>query len=763
MKIPRSLINAILLLIFAGAVWIRIDGPQSSSKLYYKGESAMNYRYALMISEKGSLPEVDQKVSWPEGLSPAKTQARGVEFLTGYLYRFFSYFSDTSFKDFTRGLTVLVFSLLVFVLYRISYKVWRCKAGAVLSSSLVAFSAPVIAATNGGEYTHIPFAVTAMSLHALVLLDRNSKPVPLAAVMQAAASFILMAFWEFAIYYFAATAIFLMLTKVVDHGERIRILITDLVAVLAAGILLPHASAAMILATPPALILYASILAASSKTLTSSRLATAAATAAIVIPGAVLLHIFSIYSPDALHGMNCFYQRILHPAGKPADPEELSLLTRYIWTRGSSPPSGYDVWNLFVPLGLMIPALIDGLRAAGGCVSKKILKILLIAGAASAIYLADRAAAGFTAAVLFVIISPVFYSFFSNFRKRIVFIAAGLILMFMQGLPFQGDQDMLSRLGRLAGAGADKERFNWVGIGNSDLELVEHIAARTSTKDPFLCTPDVSSFLLAFTGRTTALYPGIVTEAASGKLQDMFLPLYGGEEALYEVCKSSGIKYVLYSIDMVLDGSRYSPSYTAAVRSVDRESAAWLMHFFPESLEHLQLVYENDNYRLFKVVEEGGPIFLSDHPPVYQHTIFKEHGNNTANFYQGIIRILSIYAMGANAQSGGNLRSAAGYYLDCLYEAPRFTEARLALGSTWFNLKEFARAKEAYESIIRYSPDDPKALFGAALAASRLNNIDEARSYLDLIFSATSDRYILRKARGLEKILNSRGGAQNEE
>jgi hypothetical protein len=299
----------------------------------------------------------------------------------------------------------------------------------------------------------------------------------------------------------------------------------------------------------------------------------------------------------------------------------------------------------------------------------------------------------------------------------------------------------------------DHTKLLWVSMENTDQELVRFVVTRTSTKDPILGMPEVTALLLTFGGRTSVLLEGGYAKGLSHKRVEMTLLLYGSEDKLYLRCRNKGIRYVLYSIDYLLDTTRYSPSYLAGLPVTPERCVAATMQFAPEALTHFNLVYENDRYRLFRVTDKMEPVFLTDHPPVYQREILELHGDDHESFRERIGRIMLVYSEAGQLAASGSFDAAIARLMWCVQQAPGFTSARVSLGAALLDNGETERAKNVLMSVIQYAPDNPDALYLAADALSRLGENEEALSLLKILYGITRDTKLLDRARLLESLI----------
>ncbi len=769
MRLPNYAVRLILVLLYFAAVTARFSSAERGDYLYFKGVSAANYRYAYMIGKTGSLPSTDRKAAWPDGLSPAEVKPMGVEYFTGYLYRLTEYFSELEEREFARRLTALFFSLSVFSIYALAYGIWRCQAGALFSAFLVALFHPLQEATNGRTYLHLHFAVVLLSIHILLVLRYRRSPSIVSALPAALAAFALLATWEVSLYYLLVFAFLYVLWPGVHSEEKVRLIAPHAAILLLAAFLLPHFRAQRLAFSFPAVFFYI----ASIYLLLVRR---------VVIRGPAVLHILLasiivslLLKPFHTSGVAPFpvaeylLYRIRYSFAKPVVPQALPEAVRYAWMDDHAPPSRYALFNFFFPLVLFVPALLSAVFASRRAAlheptssgpkrreihSMPILPVAAATVAIAACLLLDRSVLPVASLSIVLLLALSFWGFREHLPIRTPFIGLGTAVILLQSLFPGGGIDIADRIARGAGlTPLNTGEFIWVSIGNADKELVRFLVRRTSVRNPCLAPPEASSLLATFAGRTTLLVPGVESSGMIEKTTTLLGKYYASEEHLYEACQANGVSYVLYSIDCTLDDTRYSLRYLAGEEKLKPSSAAFKMHFFPETLKHFALVYENDTYRLFQVTEEFRPIFTTDHPPVYQHEILERNSDDLESFYRRVVRLMLTCSRAYEEQEKGNHLTALNLFNTCLHQAPHFTAARLGKARSLSRLNELEAAKQSYLFVVKYAPDNPEALYGMALTMARLGETREAQEFIDVLLSATGNEEIIRKARLLKRFI----------
>lgn len=756
MTLPRSGINLLLIVLFVGAAWLRMESLGDSVYPYYKGESGTNFRQTVHIAGRGSLPELDKRAAWPEGVSPLREKANGIEYFAGFVYRLVKPFSDVSERRYVNILTILVFSLSVFTLFALTNKLWSCQAAGLWAAALVAFSAPVIDATNGSEYFHGTFAFVIVSFHLLMALSAVDHPTLVRSVLSGFSAFLLFAVWEQAGLYVSVFCLVWTLFPGIGFSARSRILLALLGAVVFSGLALPHLRAQRFLFSWPAVLVF---VAAAWMILRDKLPVKIPVWAAAGAFGVLTL----IFRPIAAGGADLgpsllyWFYRIRFIAGKPDDPSLLPASIRAFWTHSHAAPSMFTVFAVFFPLVFLAVGAILSLRSIRNQSRLPFWSTLAAVAGAIVLFLIDRRAILAVALIVFPFVAVSFRGFSGRIKTRLLPAAVAAAIL-ITSLPFTaGTVNTTGWTARMLGIPpVGSGDFVWFGVGSADRDLIRFIVARTSTRrDVFLAAPEVSSLIPTFGGRATNLAPGIPTAAMSQKTVGALAAFYGDEDGLYTMCEALGATHVLYSIDMILDSSKNSPRFAAGAKETSPSTVAVRMHFAPETLRHFQLVYQNNNYRLFRVTAEQQPAFITDHPPIYQKSILGAHGDAIDSFYNRVVDILLTYQTAIIAQNQGNEEAALGRLRYCLDQAPEYTDAWLRVGDSLLRLERPDDAFNAYNRVLQYAPDNKDALFYGALSLGYGDRRDEAVQLLDLLLNSTADRGLRRKAQDLKQVLES--------
>ena len=704
MRLPKAVVFFILLGLFIAAIAARVATTNRLDSPYFDGVSAMNHRHAAGVADGISLRAPDPKANHPAGYVPARIAPQGSEFVLGWTMRAAHFFSEADPRTVTRRFVLVLSALCVFTAYGIARRLWDCQAGGLLAASLVAFLPPLVAASNGREYTHATIAALVASVHALLLLRALTSRTPVGraagAVLAAVASWALLAVWDGAGMLLALWMIGILVWRPLPLRHRMLMVGMHVGACVVALLTLPHLTSG---ASFPAL------------------------------------------------GYVATRARFL--IERPLSATMLSDRMRHVWSLDHAPLTPQACIQLFLPMLLFAAAL--AINAECRARGRVFVVACGVAAAAGFISLVDRAALPLAAMAMIPVVAGGVRSLGRDWRVRAPLLALGFYCVFAGVVLREKGADVSFQIARaLNVAHRDPDAFLWVSLENTDRELVRFISSRTSVRDAVLAPNDLSALLLTFTGRSSVLLPGGNGAVAAEKHVALTRALYGTEEALHQACAHQHIDYVVYSIDVLLDSGRYSPRYLAAVESIPQDAVAFQMHFAPESLRHFTLQYENDHYRLFKVSSGPEMIFLTDHPPVYQPSLLRASGGGLETFRQNIEMLIYNYAAGVSARGRGDLEGAVRRLRSCVNSAPRFTRARLALADVYMDLEQFEEARRVIMEVVAYAPDNSQGTYYAAYIHARLGRFEEAKAFLTVLFSHERDPDLLEKARLLEAYMD---------
>ena len=749
MNLPRRVVFFVLCVLFVAAIAARVSTTSPQDSPYFKGASAMAYRHALRVANGGALADHDVKAGHPEGYVPARYRAAGAETITGQAYRVFGLVSNIDGRPFTRRMLICLASLCVFTAYAVASRLWSSRAAGFLAAFLVVFLFPLAQATNGRTFSHVIFAAFFASLYAAMALRSLPRSSPRMSVTAALLAWLLLWVWEPARYGLAVWVVAATLAPPVDRRTRIWFVLSHAVVIVAGVVLIPHLAAVRALGSWTTAVVIA---AAAAAVLPDAR-RRGWRPAVWAVAGAAVLTLLATPlragASEQYPALEYVWTRIRFMFGRP-DASLLSDWMRHLWSEDHAPlPIGQAI-PLLLPLLLCALAFFSNRRVRAGRTRFAATTVLLLVAAAAVML--DQSILPAAALAMIVVASGAAVEFDSRRWTQSIPVGLGAYLA-LAGIVLAGKSaDVGFRLAQLRAP--DPSQFVWMSFENTDRELVRFIATRTSVSECILAPQDLSALLLTFSGRTSPQLAGATSRDPALRHVELARAMYRDEVSLYELCRRDQIDYVVYSIDILLDGGPYSPSSLAAVSALDPSSVAARMHFDPESLRHFTLMYQNDHYRLFRVTETAQPVFLTDHPLFYQASLFARDGADLDHFRAHVTFLMLTYAGALDARARGDAEKARRMLDLCVRQAPRFTRARLALADALMDLGRYEPARKQIAAVMEYAPDNPAALYAAAWVQVQLGNEVSAKPFLELL-QQTGDPKVIEKGRALQYYLDN--------
>jgi len=160
------------------------------------------------------------------------------------------------------------------------------------------------------------------------------------------------------------------------------------------------------------------------------------------------------------------------------------------------------------------------------------------------------------------------------------------------------------------------------------------------------------------------------------------------------------------------------------------------------------------------------PIFATDHPPFYQTDLLTKANRDTEAFRKLAVEVMLTYSEAVKARVRGNAEGAVRRLEWCLLQAPRYSQARIALADALMDLDRYQDAHRVVAKLIEYAPDNTRGLYYAAYTSAQLGEFDQAKNYLALLLSIERDPDGIERARALQAAvdqgLKPRPGAPRE-
>jgi len=199
----------------------------------------------------------------------------------------------------------------------------------------------------------------------------------------------------------------------------------------------------------------------------------------------------------------------------------------------------------------------------------------------------------------------------SQSRRKVAavaLLAACLLLMGYQTCHYRTPNDALRRfvsrfVSRVAPpAPAPASAHIVTGLAVEEERAFNWLRLNSQPGDAVVAQFGLSPSVLLRAGRPIVLHSKFETTGIREKVKSFFGSVYADEETFYQWCVKHQASYLLLHPELALRSGPESPLYVAGRQTVPMESAAYIMHFFPERLRRFELAYENSYLRIYRVL-----------------------------------------------------------------------------------------------------------------------------------------------------------------
>lgn len=537
--------------------------------LLMQGEATQAYRYSAMISRGEGIPRVDPMSMHPEGFSTGQNSIFE-EYIAGGLHSVIG-------GDFDRFMRLfcLTFPLLAIPgIYLWTVAAGFCQRTALSASALYGILLPAILRARGESLYRETVAIPIIIFLGWSLERALSKDTGRLRSSVAAGLLLFAALASWKVTGFLAVFIFayLLFSRGVPRDPAIIVPLGA--AQLLASLVLSHMRHDMAILSPASILAAAAVLSCFAPSGIRRAIpwagALAALTAALFLPG------------EGGHVTAVALAKIRFLFRHPADPLLLSPDARLFWVGGyTSPTPGEFIW-LFGPLFVAaVPGIFPFLKQARG----RLLVPFLFVSLAGYLFF-DR-----LHVFLAVALAPVLaLSARKSALLPVVFVLAGAHAIFAPSLG-----QRLSEKGLSFRPGASL-------LTDTELEgYLQWVRGSSDPTEAFLAYWHVSGLTSAYAERPTVLHTFFENRLNRDNIVEFSARLFGTREELVSFMEEKQARYLVYQADFLLDRSWQGAAYLGGVTDPDDSSAAFLLHYMPERLDRLALVWQGHSMRVFEL------------------------------------------------------------------------------------------------------------------------------------------------------------------
>ncbi len=649
MNLRNILVTLVLIVIYFGSVLFRVRLSTNSEyydardpTAFYWTENALQYHYAELIANGNSIPDFDPKLQASDGVKIFENLTILMEYPCGWLYRFL----NLKEKNLLFHTWAIIFiaccsSLGIFAIFALCRALkmnyfYSILAGLLLNFSLVAVGRSIFGFLN--EDFVLPFIFFGLSAYFYAI--RNQQNSILFSLIAGFCFLISLAGWHFSRFIFLTVIICSVLNLwIFERNPKTRINISKilfftLLIPFLGSLLVPVLKSRLYLFSPAfALGFGAAIGITFLNPKNEKPLIYSFSGWRSMIPVLILLPLSILFSrlmaieTEYLHVWSLIIAKMKFLGIKPSDPEILDYPARSLWIEAFNSPHPVSLFKNLFPI--IIPAVWGFMNLLKHRKSENHIRLLLFLSLTFFLSYLAIERMGVVNNFLVVTLSVSLCLLDSGKLRRPIkiLIPTGLtgifLFNFCQCYHLHKPTRYIGLLRAVFGNEISENIYNW---RLNNIELVRFVRFKTPENATFLSSFGVGPLIFAYAERAIALQPKFEVKDCQKMVKEFFDVIYDSEENFYLLCKKRQIDYFVYDIKILLDNSRDGSRWIAGKKEVSTNSVAFLMHFFPETLKHFELVYQNNFYRLYRVLGEDEYTQTGDfqYQPIYD---IKVYGN----------------------------------------------------------------------------------------------------------------------------------------
>ncbi len=701
----------LIILVYFIGVFYRVGYGKIYRNNLFTSESALRFNYAKMISEGESLPSIDYKAQYPEGLEIYSRNPVFMEYAMGYLYKILNL--QMPFSDFIRLFIPIVASLSIIAVYLVVKGLSDNALAGLISALFYAVNLASVTRACDWEFVHETFALPFIFFHILFFIKALRKKGILYSIISVIFLFLALASWKISQFYFFLYVIFVSMNFVLKkkNDELYKSFAITLIFAILASLTIPFLKDRFFFFSYPMIISYSLLIAYFIKN-HESRLKVRS----IFIFFASMILFISILPRTTRysHVYGLLFYKFLFLGRKPVDPTLLPFEVRALWLDPFTSPSLFELIYCFFPLILLVIIPLGRslykvtrrtIETTESFITYNIFVFFFI-------YLFVRRLRVFFVFFLIIMIGYLVIIILRSSSKysKIALLLVILCLFAESGktLAFHKPNPFTSALNS-AGIKPQLKRFSFRTYYDVNRDLFNWIKKNTGENEVILTHFQISPMIRAYTNRAVNLISLFESWPAREKVREFLYALYDSEDSLYGLCQKYKAQYVVYSADTLMDESLYSWRYLANSLSINEEMTAYKMHFFPKQLKYFNLLYENDFYRIYKVfdgkVEKSEHRKFAAHPLIYRYSLLRKSSGSMSRFYKSVETATRFYILGNRYSMAGNYEKAHEAYNNALKIIPEFSAPYSGLGLLYELKGETKKAIDYYKEYIKLDPE----------------------------------------------------------
>jgi tetratricopeptide (TPR) repeat protein len=740
-KIAAALPWLLLALVFAGAAAWRSQlarsapgyNPEDDTAIYWT-ENAFHYRYARAIARAEPIPRVDPMVQAPTGLDLKRHISLFMEYVAGCGFRALG---GDSFPRFLTGLIGLTCALGVLAIFGVALALWRRPWPALFAASLYAVAIPsFVRLRESYAREHLGLPLIFISLALLLGALRSSQR---ARVGLALGSGVVLALgclsWHLTRSYLLVLAVAIAVTWALQllrspqqAEELARVLLWVAAPVLLVGLGSEMLRARVFFLHPGLwLLILIPIVHAIPRLHTPQR-------KLIGLGGGLILVLILkslLPSEDDSHVWALLAAKLANLGIKPADPGALSWEARFLWVEAFNSP---DLLTFFYGYGSLPILAIVGLAISAKPAWKTLDAPQLIVFALTLLFLAlcllVQRMTGFVVFFVCLLSAPLVLN--CELRKWALPLALICLVFETHKFLYYGEATTFKRL---ADRWFGKVELRGPQLPDDNRTMLAWLYHYTEPDDIVLARMGTSPVILTWSERPVVLQSKAENADLRARVRGYLEALYGSEGALAEYCARYQVRYLVHEAASALDTSPDSDRYMGDALQLRRDSAAYKLHFAPQSLSHFRLVFQNPSYRIFAIPANGAKVEAGVLPPqpIFDLAQFGPQSgeffddSHTPELWRKLQAAVALYRRGDQRWRDGELGSAIEDLQKAAELQPGMVGVHATLAMALADARQIDRAIAAAQIEPRYYPAHGLSHFAIGYVAGITGNLKGAR------------------------------------
>jgi len=566
----KNNLRIIILLLFlvAGGFAFRTVFAQSVMRppSRMQGETTQAYRYTRMVSDGEGIPALDTLVMRPGGMMTTENSLFE-EYIAGGIHRIIGGDLNRFLLIFCRLFPLLAVPVIFFWMRNSGFNLQESSAGA----GLYAVFLPALLRTRGEslyrETVALPLITLTFALADMSILCEKKETLKF-SIAAAVTLFLALASWKV-----TGFVSFFLFTWLAFRKPGLRTVLPMAVSQLAAAVLLTHMRHDIALLSPGTIMALVSV----ASSFFRHKVVPFAGLTISLFTGVLFI------SSSTGHVASVMAAKLRFIFSHPEDPSLLSGDARLFWVSGYTSPSLGQTVLLF---GLAVVIAVWGWKAFREKTRGSAMFFLVPLSAAGYLFF-DR----LHVLLAICIIPPVIAA--SRGRKWML-----PLLLAIFGL-----QTMFSPqiAGILSDAGMSQ------GDSSSLLtesELNDLIDWAEDNRGTMLSFWHISGLLSAYAEMPVITHTFFENAENRETIIEFAERIYGTEDEMVDFMEEKGAVYLAYQADFIFDKTPQGLLYLAALTDIPDGSLAIRLHYYPQSLKRLKLVWQGPSIRVFQI--DGG-------------------------------------------------------------------------------------------------------------------------------------------------------------